>query len=363
VTCNDPPTVGVEEEHLTLDPQTGRVLDAGPTVVASVASPGLVTTEIMRYMVEARTPVCVTLEQVRTSIDDARRRLARAAADQHALSVPVGVPPSGYPREAAVTEEPRYVDMLHRFPDLVRTSGTCACHVHIGVPDRRLGLQVLLRLRPWLPSLVALTAASPIWNGDDSGWASRRFPLVARWRTVRAPPYVTSVQEYDDRVHAAVTAGEAFDERSVYFLARLSPRYPTVEVRVADVCASVADAVAYVGLVRALVALEIDASMQGEPIVPVRDPDLMRACWSAARRGLSGDLPDPRTGRSRSARDVVDGLLDLARPTLCSWGDEAVVLPTLTRLLDAGGGAETHRRVLRSTGSIAAYARALAAPV
>lgn len=353
------PTVGVEEEFLLLDPRTGSVAAHAPEVIALAAAPGVVTSEIMRYMVETRTPICANLDELRTGLVAGRLRLAGAASAHDVLSVAVAVPPRGLPAEPLVTEAPRYVAMLRRFPDLTRTSGTCACHVHVGVANRRLALQLLLRIRPWLPALLALTAASSVWEGRDSGWASRRFPLVARWPTARPPPVVSSVEEYDARVRAAVSSGLALDERSVYYLARLSPRYPTIEVRVADACLTVDHAVAYAGLVRALVATSLEEVRGSVPPLPVSEEVLRRCCRTAARLGLAGHLTDPRTGEQVPAPAVVEGLIETVRPTLSEWGDEAVVLPTLTRLIDVGGGAALHRRMLRAVDTPAAYVRAL----
>ena len=156
------------------------------------------------------------------------------------------------------------------------------------------------------------------------------------------------MQAYDTQVRRAVSTGLALDDRSVYYLARLSPRYPTVEVRVADVCLTADDAVAYAGLVRALVATAIDETRSGTPPVHVPDAVLLGSCWSAAHRGLAGLQPDPRTGERVSTREVIGGLFDRGRPALEAWGDDAV-LPTLRRLLDHGGGAEVHRRGHGST--------------
>lgn len=353
------PTVGVEEEFLLLEPRTGAVAAAAPDVIALAAAPQAVAGEVMRFMVETRTPVCVGLDEVRTGLVRARSRLARAAADRGVLSVAVGVPPRGLPREVMLTERRRYAELLRRFPDLARTSVTCSCHVHVGVGNRRLALQVLLRIRPWLPALLALTAASPVWAGRDSGWASRRFPLMARWPTVRPPPAVCSVEEYDAQVRAAVSSGLALDERSVYYLARLSPRYPTIEVRVADAFLNPDDAVAYTGLLRALVATAADEARRQVPPLRVPDAMLLESCWSAARLGLAGQLPDPWTGARVPTRSVVEGLVDVVRPTLGKWGDEAVVLPRLARLMEVGGGAALHRRLLGSAGSPSAYAQGL----
>jgi carboxylate-amine ligase len=354
------PTIGVEEEFLLLDPRTASVAPEAPDVIASAAAPGVVTSEIMRFMVEIRSPVCLTLDELRAGLVAARARLGRAAVAHDVLDVALGVPPRGLPREALVSDLPRYIELARRFPGPARSSGTCSCHVHVGVANRRLGLRVLLRIRSWLPALLALTAASPVWEGRDSGWASRRFPLVASWPTARPPPAVCSVQAYDARVRRAVSTELALDDRSVYYLARLSPRYPTVEVRVADVCLTADDAVAYAGLVRALVATAVDETRSATPLVHVPDAVLLGSCWSAARRGLAGTQPDPRTGERVSTREVIGGLFDRVRPTLEAWGDEAV-LPTLQRLVDHGGGAEVQRRVLRTAGPPPAFARAVSA--
>ena len=104
------PTVGVEEEFLLLDPRTGSVAAVAPGVIALAAAPRVVTHEVMRFMVETRTPVCLKLDAVRTGLTGARRRLARATVAHGVLSVAVGVPPRGLPREAVVTETPRYAE-------------------------------------------------------------------------------------------------------------------------------------------------------------------------------------------------------------------------------------------------------------
>jgi carboxylate-amine ligase len=133
-------------------------------------------------------------------------------------------------------------------------AGTCACHVHVAVPSRDLGVQVLTRLRPWLALLLAVTANSPMAGGHDTGWASWRYAIQSRWRTAVPPAAWPDAAAYDMAVRRLIGQRVALDERSVYFLARLSLCYPTVEVRVADVCLDVGTAVLVAGLTRALVA-------------------------------------------------------------------------------------------------------------
>ena len=126
----------------------------------------------------------------------------------------------------------------------------CGCHVHVGVPSRDLGVQVLARLRPWLASLLAITVNSPIAGGRDTAWASSRYLAWSRWPTAAPPAVWPDAAAYDAAVRGLIGRGAAVDERGIYLLARLSPRYPTVEVRVADACLDAGTAVLLAGLSR-----------------------------------------------------------------------------------------------------------------
>jgi carboxylate-amine ligase len=304
----------------------------------------------MTYMVETRTPVCRTVDELRTGLLAGRRRVADAAQRCGAACVATGVVPFGMPSRLPLTPDPRYLELARRFPFAITTAGSCGCHVHVGVADRQVGVEVLLRIRRWLPALVALTANSPIWEGADSGWASSRFTHTSRWPTAVPPPPVRSVAEYDRLVEHVVTSGHAFDERSVYFLARLSPRYPTVEVRVADVALTAEEALAYAGLVRALVATAVAGAASGEAVPEIPQRPLARACRTAASLGLGGHT-----------WDLVDDLVAEVRSALRAHGDEATVLATLGRLRDVGGGADRQRRLFAAARSPADLVAALAA--
>ncbi len=289
-----------------------------------------------------------------------RRRVAEVASRYGVVTVASGVPPFGMPDPPQVTDEPRYHELARRFPSAMRINGICGCHVHVGVATRQVAVEALLRLRPWLPPLIALTANSPIWEGEVTSWASRRFLLASRWPTVMPAPPARSVEEYDHLVGQAIASGKALDSRSVYFLARLSPSYPTIEVRAADMCLTVDEAVAYAGLVRALVSMAVDEAATGSPVIPVQQALLRRSCRSAARVGLHGMVTDPQTGSQVPAWELIDALVDRVQPLLRAHGDEARVLATIDRVRAVGGGADRQRRLFRLCNSSGAFAAALA---
>ena len=190
-------------------------------------------------------------------------------------------------------------------------------------PFRDLGVQVLARLRPWLAPLLALTANSPIADGHDTGWASWRYPIQARWPTAVPPAAWPDAAAYDTAVRRLIGRGAALDERSVYFLARLSPRYPTVEVRVADVCPTPAGtAVLLAGLTRALVATALSEARRGTPTAVAPARQVAAALTAAARQGRAGGGVDPFTGQAVDAPTLRARLLDHVHPALADHGAE-----------------------------------------
>jgi glutamate---cysteine ligase / carboxylate-amine ligase len=151
-----------------------------------------------------------------------------------------------------------------------------------------------------------------------------------------------------------IGTGALLDEGMIYFDARLSRRYPTVEIRVADVCLRVEDAVLLASLARALVETAARAWRRGEPPHESRIELLNLAGWRASRSGLDGELVDPLTGRAAPAEVVLRGLLDHVGPALAACGDLATTTGLLEKLLERGNGADAQRRVHGRTGELAA---------
>ena len=285
-------TLGVEEEFLLLDPSTGATVLAAPELVRMLDGEPGIQQELMRFQVETGTRVCTSLDETGRELIRLRRLAAAAAASVGCRLVASGVAPYRTPGLAAVTDQPRYQELARRYGPVVADAGTCACHVHVGVPSRDLGVQVLARLRPWLAPLLAVTVNSPIAGGHDAGWASWRYVIQSRWPTAVPPAVWPDAAAYDTAVRRLIGQGAALDERSVYFWARLSPRYPTVEVRVADVCLDAGTAVLLAGLTRALVATALAEARRGTPAAAAAGP--------AGRRGAGRRGPArARRGRSR----------------------------------------------------------------
>ncbi len=315
--------------------------------------------ELKAQQVEFGTRVCRTLDEVARELRRWRDRADAAAAAAGArvaalASSPVAVEPVPTPGE-------RYERIHETFGGLAAEQLTCGCHVHVSVEDDEEGVAVLNRIRVWLPVLTALTANSPFWLGADTGYASYRSQAWSRWPSAGPNGVFADAADYHRLIDDVLATGTAVDTGMVYFDARLSANWPTVEVRVADVALRAEDAVTHAGLVRGLVETAAAEWRAGRPVPDVRSEVLRLASWRAGRSGLSGELVHPGTGRPAPAAEVVGALLDHVRPALAESGDEDRVVDGVAALLRRGTGADLQRRVHAETGDLAAVVRAAVA--
>jgi glutamate---cysteine ligase / carboxylate-amine ligase len=340
------PTVGVEEEFFLLWPD-GRTAGVAPDLLAADAPGVRVTAEFARCQVETRTGVCRDLATVGLELSASRRALARAAADRGARLVAVGTPPLDAPGLADLTDDDRYRRLVDTVAGITGEEITCAGQIHVSVASRELGSAVLGRLRPWLPVPLALTGNSPLRRGKDTGWCSSRFLVQRRWPSFLPPPSCPGVAAYDKRVAELIAAAAALDERGVYFWARLSPRYPTVEIRIADACLTVADAVLLAGLCRAAVMTAVADEVAGLPTPVTPDRSLVGAAYAAAHHGLAAVVLDPEGGGWTPVGAVLPKLLTTWGRALEATGDRPLVETLLADRLRQGSGADRQRGLWR----------------
>lgn len=251
-----------------------------------------------------------------------------------------------------LTPSPRYLELADLFPSLVSGPGgtlwpSCPRRRHLQGPGGP-GPQPTARQ---LPVLLAVSANSPFRGGRGTGWASWRYRLQGRWPTARPLSACASAAAYDAVVHRLVRHGAALDERSVYFLARLSPRYRTVEVRIADVCLAVEDAVLLADLVRALVMTAIWEAEAGLPVRSASAGGSRRPPGPPPRHGLGGPGLDPWSGATVAQRTLLDRLLEQVQGALARSGDDREIA-ALVACLDQRGTGAARQGTMRTSGDL-----------
>lgn len=351
-------TFGIEEELLLVRPDTweavpkaGDVL-AGYSAAEKSGSGPVLTAEFQQEMIEVVIPPHSTMAALEADIV-AGRALADAAARNVGARV-AALATSPLPVDPHPVKLRRFAAMTEEYGITAREQLTCGCHIHVAVDSPEEGVAVLDRMRIWLPVLSALSTNSPFWHGKDTGYASYRSQVWSRWPSAGPQEVMGSPEAYHQLVHDMVTTGVLLDEGMVYFDARLSRHYPTVEIRIADVCLWPENTVLLAGIARALVETSARQWREGVPPPDVPAALLRLAGWKAGRWGLRGDLLDPLTHRPAPAVRVVNGLVHHIRGALEDSGDLRRVESLMDDLLHGGTGATRQLEVMHRTGDLEA---------
>jgi len=343
-----PRTVGVEEEFLLIEPGTGRPQAVAETILRA-ARPEL-EAELQEQQLETNSQPCQSLDDLHRELRRCRASAAEEAERAGAHVVALATSP--VPVEPSPLRSERYERMAEDFGLTAQEQLTCGCHVHVGINSAEEGVAVLDRAGPWLAPLLALSANSPYWQGKESSYASFRYQVWGRWPSSGPTGPFGTPQAYRETIEEMVATGTIIDPGMVYFNVRLSDRYPTIEVRIADVCLRTSDAVLIAGLVRALVETEARAWREGRDASQFRTELLRLAAWRASRSGLDGALLSPLTGKPAPAHAVVTALVEHCQEALADAGDAGAVAELLADLLARGNGAVFQREEYRRSGGL-----------
>lgn len=306
--------------------------------------------ELQEQQLETDTPPESDLGLLAVELRRWRERARAAASESNALVLASGTTP--LPVQPRTVDDPRFAEITRRFGLTASEQLTCGCHVHVSVDSDEEAVAVLDRIRVWLPILLALSANSPFWQGADSGYASYRSQAMARWPTSGPTELFGSAVAYSDHLRLLTGTGVPIDEGMAYFDARPSRHYPTLEVRVADVCLDTRDAVLVAALSRGLVETAAREWKAGHPAPPASVALLKLATWQAGRHGMAGDLLDPLTHCPQPAWDVVQSLVEHVTPALRATGDLRRVEHAVSELFDQGTGSERQRRTVAELGCL-----------
>ena len=344
-------TLGVEEEYHLVDAQTLALADAPEVVSEALRLLGdQAQGEISTSQLEIATPVSTSLAEVRAHLVRLRRGAAQAAEVHGCRVLAAATHPTARWTEQRLTDSPRYERVHERYGLLALQQLIAGQHVHVSVSDPEVAIGALDRLRPDLPVLLALSGSSPFWEGVDTGHASYRTQWFARFPVTGSQQVLRTRETYDRLVADLVVAGVVDDARGIYWDARPSVLYPTIEVRVADTCPRLDDAVLQAGLARSLVRVAAGEALREEPFAEPR-PELMKAArWRAARLGLEGELVDLRSLRRVPAGELVRALLARLRDDLEELGDWDEVSALAEQALARGSSAAQQRRTAAAHG-------------
>lgn len=363
-------TVGVEEELLLVDPRTGSAVDGAPAVLEAAEGRwdrgtteftepssgdlpppgGTVEHELQQQQIEIDTVPHTSMRALAGELRTRRRRLADLAEGQGTAvaalaSFPLAVQPTAFPDD-------RYEQMVDLYGPTGREQLVCGTHVHVSTGAEEEAVAVLDRIRVWLPVLLALSANSPYWQGRDTAYESFRSSVWSRWPTAGPTRVFGSFQGYRGTVEAVLRTGAVLDDGMIYWDARLGRGYPTVEIRVADVCTDAADAVLVAACCRALVETAARDWRGGRPAPDVSAELLRLAAWRAGRSGTTDELVHPTRLVPRPCWSVVQDFREHLDGALRDSGDAGLVDDRLDAIRTNGTGSTAQRRAFDKHGRL-----------
>jgi len=361
-------SVGVEEEYLLVDCRSRDLTaDPPPSMLrecqARCADPGQVTPEFLRSQIEVGTRVCETVTEARADLARLRATICEVAA-QHGLA-PIAASTHPFARwsEQRTTERDRYSALADELQGTARRMLICGMHVHVGIEDEELRMDLMNQLAYFLPHLLALSCSSPFFEGEDTGLNSYRLTIFDALPRTGLPEQFASWAEYERHVKVLVRAGVMEDASKIWWDLRPSARFPTLETRIMDVCTRLDDAESLAALVVSTLRM-LWRLRSGNQRWRVYTPMLVNENrWRAMRYSFDEGMIDLGQGRIISFAEALDDLIALIEPDARVLGCAKAVLRS-REILSRGASAHRQRAVFAEARAAGANHReALAAVV
>ncbi|HFB55584.1 MAG TPA: carboxylate-amine ligase [Hellea balneolensis] len=341
------PTLGVEEEYLVVDPHTREA--------ASDPHPGFfkeckkeigdsVTPEFLRCQIEIATPVCQNLTEVREHLVNMRGTIAHIAQKYDLRLMAASTHPFTSWRAQKPTEAERYTKMDKDLQGAIRRMLICGTHVHVGILDAGLRIDIMNQMRYFLPHMLALSTSSPFWEGEIMGMKSYRLSVFDGMPRTGIPDVMVSIGEYEKLVGTLIKAGVIEDATKIWWDLRPSVRFPTLETRVADMCTRFEDTLAITALYQCLTRMMVELKQRN--IKWRTYPSLLIAenRWMAQRFGVAGNLIDFGKGGCTPFKDLIEEMIGFLLQHAQALGCERELLHART-IVERGSSACRQIRV------------------
>jgi carboxylate-amine ligase len=351
-------TVGVEEELMLVDGEDLSLAQEIEAVLAAVPEKlsGQVKPELMQAVLEVATTPCPDVATAAKELVELRRAVSGIAEARGLALGAAGTHPFAEPDEQLIVDRPRYRELAAELGFIARQEIIFGTHVHVGMEGADRAIYVADGIRRYLPLMLALSANSPFWRGQQTGMMSARTAVFRAFPRVGIPPHYGTWEIYSNRVETMVSAGAIEDYTYLWWDVRPHPNLGTVEVRIFDQQTRLDHTIALTALTVALAHRSVQLFDQGEPLVEqpteLVDDNKVRA----ALRGIDGNLVDFRAGKHIPAREMAARLLDELAEHAQELGCDAE-LEGVRDLLDGETGAHRQQHVWDSSQDMKALVR------
>jgi glutamate---cysteine ligase / carboxylate-amine ligase len=338
---------GIEEEYFLSSAATGNLAARVPQRLLTAAKERLgesVTAELLQSQIEIASPIFHSIDEARDSMARMRRELAALVATMGLRLTAASTHPLGAWREQWVTEKPRYDQLMSDFRIIGQRNLVCGMHVHVAVPDGVDRVVLMNRAMPWLPVFLALSTSSPFWNRHVTGLLSYRQAVYDEWPRSGIPDFFANETDYDGFATLLTKTGSVKDASYFWWAIRPALKFPTLELRIADVCTDVDDGVAIAALFRALIATLVAQPDLGAHRTTHTRRLVDENRWRAKRDGTAARLIDETTQTEVPLRELVQHLFRLIEPEAERLGC-GFALSRIDAIMTRGSSAHSQLRI------------------
>jgi carboxylate-amine ligase len=314
-------TLGIEEEFQLVDPQTRELKSHIEEMLAAGAHLGdQIKPELHRSVVEVGTPVCGDIREARDAVFSLRRALVAAAEQSGVRIVAAGTHPISHWKDQEITARDRYAEIVNEMEDLARANLIFGLHVHVGIEDREMQIQVMNGVRAFLPHLLALSVNSPFWCGRRTGVKSVRSTIFKRFPRTQIPDYYRGWHEYSRFVELLVRTNSIDDGKKIWWDVRPHAYFKTLEFRICDIPCRAEETVAIAALVQALVA-KLYRLLEGNLQMRVYERAVVAENkFRALKKGLDGKMIDFSLQGERPTRALLGEVFDFVEDVVDELG-------------------------------------------
>jgi carboxylate-amine ligase len=329
VATREPPlTLGVEEEYLLVDRGTGAVVSDPPPELFSTLherTDGRAFPEFLRSQIEVTTPVCRTVGEVRRELTALRRAVIEESGRHGLAPVAASSHPFSLSARQQRTDKERYVALLEEMQGVARRMMVCGLHIHVGIDDDELRIDLMNQLAYFVPHLLALSCSSPFWEGERTGLMSFRVMVFNGLPRTGLPERFDSWGEFRRHTDTLIEAGVIVDTSRIWWDLRPSARYPTLETRVMDCCTTLEDAVRLVALNQCLLRMLYRLRRSNQRWRTYPNLLVGENRWRAIRYSFDAGLLDLGRQRIVPFAELLEEILDLLREDAAELGCTAEI--------------------------------------
>ncbi|MDW8215620.1 MAG: carboxylate-amine ligase [Roseiflexaceae bacterium] len=348
-----PFTIGIEEEYQVVDPQTRelrsyitQILDRGRMILREQIKP-----ELHQSMVEVGTQPCRTVQEARAEVVRLRGTIA-GLARQHGLTIiSAGTHPISSWMSQEITPFERYKGVVEEMQQLALQLLIFGMHVHVGMPDDEVAIELMNVARYFLPHILALSTSSPFWMGRNTGFKSYRSALFSNFPRTGIPPSFNSAAEFQNYVKLLIKTNCIDDAKKIYWDLRPHPYFGTLEFRVCDAATRVDECIALAALMQALVVKLHLMFSENTTFRIYRRAVIMENKWRAQRWGLDGKLIDFGKRAEVEAKALMHELVAFVDEVVDELGSRHEV-EYLLKVADGGSSADRQLAVFRETNDL-----------